>query len=227
MHDVGRVLTEEEDWTSETAYMAGDDTFEMPEAVETPEEEPEGPFSEIEEMELAAELLGVSSEEELDQFLGKLIRKAGQAIGKFAKSPLGGKLLGILKGAAKTALPLVGKAAGAFVGGPAGAAIGGKLAAGAGRMFGLELEGLSPEDQEYEVARRFVRFAGAATQNAATAPPNFPPGDAATGAAATAARRHAPGLLADGGARGRGCSCGAAAGGRWIRRGRQIIILGA
>jgi len=226
MHDVGRILTEEEEWSSETPYLAGEDTFEMPEAVEAPEEEPEGPFGEIEEMELAAELLGVSSEEELDQFLGKLIRKAGKAVGKFAKSPLGGKLLGILKGAAKTALPLVGKAAGAFVGGPAGAAIGGQLAAGAGRMFGLELEGLSPEDQEYEVARRFVRFAGAATRNAATAPPTVPPADAATNAAAAAARRHAPGLLA-GGSRGRGCGCGAASTGQWIRRGRQIIVLGA
>jgi hypothetical protein len=26
-----------------------------------------------------------------------------------------------------------------------------------GRMFGLELEGLSPEDQEFEVARRVVK----------------------------------------------------------------------
>src|SRR5215831_17390904 len=33
----------------------------------------ESPFSEAEEMELAAELLGISSEEELDHFLGKLI----------------------------------------------------------------------------------------------------------------------------------------------------------
>ena len=226
MHDVGRILTEE-DLTSEGDYLAGEEAFDTPEAVEEAGTETEGPFSEIEEMELAAELLGVSSEEELDQFLGKLIRKAGKAIGKFAKSPLGAKLVGVLKGAAKTALPVLGKAAGGFIGGPAGATIGGKLAAGAGRMFGLELEGLSPEDQEYEVARRYVRFAGAAAQNAAAAPPSVPPADAATNAAATAARRHAPGLLTGAGGRTRGCGCGAASSGRWIRRGRQIIILGA
>ena len=35
----------------------------------------------------------------------------------------------------------------------------GKLASGATKLFGLELEGMSPEDQEFEVARRFVRLA--------------------------------------------------------------------
>ena len=56
----------------------------------TGEVEVESPLDEVEEMELAAELLSVSSEEELDQFLGKLfkgawkgIKKVGRFVGKF------------------------------------------------------------------------------------------------------------------------------------------------
>jgi hypothetical protein len=67
-----------------------------------------------------------------------------------------------LKPLAKAALSIEGRALGTFVGGP----VGGKLASAAGRMFGLELEGLSAEDREFEVARRFVRFASATTKNA-------------------------------------------------------------
>lgn len=142
---------------------------------------PESPFNEEEEeMELAAELLGVQSEEQLNEFLGKLFKKAVGAVKRFAKSPVGGSLFKILKGAAKTALPMLGTAApGAALGGPLGAHLGGTVAGAAGKAFGLELEGLSPEDQEFEVARRYVRFAGsasqAATEAAATAPPWWPP----------------------------------------------------
>ena len=67
--------------------------------------------------------------------------------------------------------PSAGRALGTFVGGPVSGMIGGKLASAAGRMFGLELEGLSVEDREFEVARRLVRFASATTKNALSAPP--------------------------------------------------------
>ena len=53
-------------------------------------------------------LLGVANEEELDHFLGDLIKKAGRAVGKFVKSPVGKAIGGVLKTAAKTALPLAG-----------------------------------------------------------------------------------------------------------------------
>jgi len=33
-------------------------------------------------------------------------------------------------------------------------------------LLGFEYEALAPEDQEFEVARRFVRFAGASARNA-------------------------------------------------------------
>jgi hypothetical protein len=50
---------------------------------------PDSVFHEAEEMELAAELLEVSNEQELEQFLGDFIKKAGKAIGGIVKSPIG------------------------------------------------------------------------------------------------------------------------------------------
>jgi hypothetical protein len=102
-------------------------------------------------------------------------------------------------------------------------------------MLGLELEGLSYEDQEFEVAKQVVRLSGAAAQNAAQAPPSIPPQQAAQAALTAAAQQFAPGLLrpaasqamgrAEGRANGKGCSHKAT--GRWVRRGNAIIIMGA
>jgi len=75
----------------------------------------ESPFGEIEETELAEELLTIQSEEELDQFLGKLVKKAWRGVKKFAKSGVGRALGGALKGIAKKALPIVGGALGSFI----------------------------------------------------------------------------------------------------------------
>jgi hypothetical protein len=193
-------------------------------------------------MELAAELLGVSSEAELDQFLGGLIKRGAQLVGKgvqavssFAKSPTGQALGGLLKGAAKQALPMLGQAAGTYFGGPAGGAIGGQLASGLGSLFGLELEGLSNEDQEFEVARQFVRFAGTAAANAAAAPTSGSPQSTASSAVTAAAQQFAPGLIRPtGGAqqthRAGGIQqthhAGNGHGGRWTRQGNQIILHG-
>lgn len=185
--------------------------------------EPESPFDEAQEMELAADLLEVTDEAGLDQFLGRVFRKIGGGLRGVVAGPLGG----ILKGIAKKALPVLG-------GGPAGGALGSRLAAGAGKLFGLELEGLSPEDQEFEVARRFARLAGASARRAARTPPTIPPLRAARRAVGAAARRHAPGLLgalpvpdrqpAPPCSRDRQpvhrCSCG-----RLIRHGRKVVVI--
>src|SRR5690606_8772690 len=64
-----------------------------------------------------------------------------------------------------------------------------------GAFFGLSLEGLSPEDQEFEAAKAFVLFAGDAARNAALTPPRLPAEAIARIAAARAAQRHAPGWL--------------------------------
>jgi hypothetical protein len=82
-----------------------------------------------------------------------------------------------------------------FVGGPPGAALGGGLATAAGHALGLELEGLSAEDAEFEVSRQFVRFAGAAVDNAVRASSNTHPSTRARDAATQAARAHGPGLM--------------------------------
>jgi hypothetical protein len=203
----------------------GEDSFEQ-----------EGSFDETEEMELAAELLAVNDEGELDQFLGKLLRKAGRAVGGGLNSPLGRTLGGFLKGAVKKALPTLGGIAGNFLMPGIGGAIGSRLASTAGGMFGLELEGLSSEDQEFEVARHLVRFAGNAASNAArlAGTQGGLAGNVAQmaqQALRTAARRHAPGLSGNLSRRNRpfaagNCHCGSPSSGRWIRRRGKVYLLG-
>ena len=174
-------------------------------------------FSEIEEMKLAAELLEVTDEADFDHFLGNLIGQSGQAVGRFVSSSTGQALGGILKGAAKQALPMVERVLSGYVGADRGIQVGEQLTSEAGRIFGLELEGLSPEDKEFEVAKRFVHFAGAAVKNAISTPITEGPRAAAKEAIVQAAQRHAPGLLRVG--------LGAPKNtGRWHRHGRNIIV---
>jgi hypothetical protein len=107
-----------------------------------------------------------------------------------------------------------------------GNTIGSKLGSAAGQIFGLELENVGPEEQEFEVAKRLVRFAGTAVQNAAQgAAHNATPQAAAKAAVVAAAKAHAPGLVGagpGGGAR----HYGRATSGRWYRRGGKIIVVG-
>jgi hypothetical protein len=170
----------------------------------------ESPFSEAEETELAMELLSVSSEEELDQFLGKLIKGVGSAVGKIVKP-----LSGALKGLAKKALPFVGGALGSFIPIPGvGTAVGSALGSAVSKALEAELTSLELEEQEFEMARRFVRIAGTAAQQAAHSAPSFDSEAAVRSAVIKAARQHLPKL-------------GGASEGRWMRRGNQIVILGA
>ena len=85
MHDMDR--TQAEYWgevdtleTDEYGFM-GEDEFYSGEG--------EGLFSEADEMELAAELLEITDEQELDQFLGKLLKRAARTVGKAITSPVG------------------------------------------------------------------------------------------------------------------------------------------
>src|SRR5215213_4017567 len=179
---------DEGEYTGETGEYPG----EFGQELETyGEYSQEGTFSEAEEMELAAELLSVSNEEELEQFLGKLFKKAAG----FIKSPIGQQLIGTIKGLAKKALPILGSTLGNVIAPGVGGVIGGKIASAASGMFGLELEGLSYEDQEFEVAKQIVRLGSAAAVNAAQAPPSVSPEDAARRGLMTAAQQYAPGML--------------------------------
>jgi hypothetical protein len=196
----------------------------------------EGPFNEEQELELAAELLGVSEEAELDQFLGKLFKRLAPAVGGIIGSPSGQALKGLLKNTAKKGLPMLGRAVGGYFGGAKGGDIGADVGSLAGRVFGLELEGMSPEDQELQVAKQFVRLAGDAIAKAGQAPSGAAPQQVARTALASAARQHAPGLLRNGGGAAPGAGFGGAAGarvprgrkrtGRWIRRGNKIVLFG-
>jgi len=178
-------------------------------------------FGEGEINELATELMSVSSEVELDHFLGGLIKKVGGAVGRFVKSPLGQQLGGMLKGVAKQALPMVGSALGNLVVPGVGGMIGGKLASAAGSALGLELEGLSQEDREFEVAKQFVRLASDATRTALAAPQTASASAVARDAIAKAAQRYAPGLLGSPSGQPNGGLSG-----RWVRRGRKIVLYG-
>jgi len=121
-----------------------------------------GPFSEEQEMELAMELLGVQSEEELEQFLGKMFKSVWSGIKKVAK-PLGG----ILKGIAKKALPFVGGALGSFIPIPGvGTVLGRALGGALSNALEMEMQDMPEVERELEVARRFVRIAGSAAQGA-------------------------------------------------------------
>ncbi len=235
MHDIDSVRFETEAEFEEYAAEAQTDNegeaFEF-EAFEFDEYEGETPdedelvFSEAEEMELAGELLDVESDQELDQFLGKLIRKVGRRAGRTLSRTGGRALGGLLKGAARRLLPGIGSAVGGYFGGATGARFGRQGAAAAGRWLGLELEGLSGEDQEFEVARRVVRLSGAATKHLLRSPAKHNMAGASQQALKKAFRRHAPGLLPARSGRPAPPVPGRGQSGRWRRRGNKIIVMG-
>lgn len=176
---------------------------------------------ESDDISLAAELLEVSSDEELEYFLGDLVSKASKSVGGFIKSSTGRALTKILKNAAKKALPVVGGAIGDKLGGNKWGQFGRTVGSATGRALGLELEGLSDEDQEFETAKQFIRFAKTAARKAAVTKQTLSPASVATNAARTAARRYAPGLIRS---LQRSQSANA---GRWARRGNNIILFNA
>lgn len=183
-------------------------------------------LNEAEEAELASELLEVTSEAELDRFLGKLLGRAASAVGQAVRSPIGQAVGGVLKGVAKKALPLAGGALGGYIGGPLGAKIGSGLASAAGSALGLEAESYEQEDREFEGAKQFVRLAADTVKQATSAPSGADPRAVAQSAAISAAQRLAPGLLGPMRGGGHGPSNGGRSG-RWVRRGNKIVIYGA
>lgn len=185
----------------------------------------DGLLSEADEVQLASELLAVSNEAELEQFLGGLIKKVGRVAGKVIRSPIGSAIGGVLKGVAKKALPVAGGAIGGYFGGPLGAKIGSGLASAAGSALGLEAEALDQEDLEFEGARQFVRVAADTVKRAASAPAGMDPRAAAQAAAVAAAKRLAPGLLSGG--RAGAPVAGRGQRGTWMRRGNKIVLFGA
>jgi len=220
MHDIDRTQLE---FTQEAAPFQSEE-FEFQD-FETGQE-----MSENEEIQLAHELLAVNNEQELEQFLGSFLKRAVSTVGQFAKSPIGKAIGGVLKGVAKKALPMAGTALGGYIGGPLGAKIGAGLANAAGKAVGLEQETFGEgEELEFEGARQFVRIAAdTARQAAAATAAGADPRAAAQAAAVNAARKFAPGLVgaAAGSAMGAAGAGQRAMSGRWLRRGRRIVLFG-
>jgi uncharacterized protein (DUF697 family) len=190
--------------------------------------------NEAQEMELTTELLEVSNEQEFEQFLGSLISKVAKGAASFAKSGLGKTLIGGLKSIAKKALPIAGGALGNFLVPGLGGAIGSKLGGMASNLFELELEGLSAEDREFEVARRFVQLAADAVRRVASnANSGAPMGTIVTNALKQSAYNYAPGLLKS--AMGQAgwkhpgggvTQAGGRQSGTWQRKGHYIVVYG-
>ena len=241
MHDIDRTQLE-------TADEFEADAFEFQEGGEFEfQGEMEAPFDEVEEMQLASELMEITDEAELDQFLGNLIRRAGQVVGRAVQTPLGRAVGSYLKGAFRSSLPglsgLYAAAAPVFgrmsdsrapSGNGAGNGFGYPAAANAGgdeRGADEPPMNESAGDQEFELARDLVRMAGSAVSNATNAVSNAASGalqspqgrtlqNVARSAVQAAASAHMPALLGSVPARARRKS------GRWYRQGGQIVIEG-
>ena len=155
-------------------------------------------FDEHQEMEQAIALLEVANEEQLDRVFRALIQKANSVLGNAVSPPVGRAIAGVLKTVAGDVLPLARETIGQRIGSRLGAQFGRGLASIAGLALGLELEGLSREDSEFEAIKQFVRFAAKSMENAAGIALPHGPADVAHRAAAEAARIYAPGLTIGG-----------------------------
>lgn len=134
-----------------------------------PEYEYEGEFGqEMQEQELVHELLSIQNEQELEYFLGNLLKSAWSGAKALYNSPIGQQIKGHaiagLKSLGRQALPGLGSALGGQFFGNTGAQLGGRLGSMAARGLGLEFEGASPQDRRFEGSRRLIRVARGAAR---------------------------------------------------------------
>jgi hypothetical protein len=185
-------LQESYEWEQPEVHESHE--WEQPEAHES--FEVSGELHESLELELAQEMLEISNEAELEEFLGKLVRGVARGASSFMKSGIGKAVGGVLRNVAKTALPMVGSALGSFVAPGIGTALGGKLGSMAAKLLEAEeRETMAEAEAEFEAARRYVRWANGTVRRAMRAPYGVPPRTVARSAAVSSARRYAPSLL--------------------------------
>ena len=115
--------------------------------------------------ELAARLLDVVNESELEDFVGGLVAEAARSSGRRIPAHAAPRLVASLTQTAERTLPALSVALGDE--GRAPAPI---VTQAAARLYGVETEGMSAEDRDFEIARQFVRFAQAEARRAAGAP---------------------------------------------------------
>lgn len=130
----------------------------------------------------SAHLLELTGGAELDAFAARLVAEAGPDGPAALCTPHGQLLRDALAQYARSVRP-------------SGIA---DLKRKAAAIFGMELEGLSPEDKEFEYARHLVRFLRDVAATALQPPSSgtaMNGGQRVQAALAQAARRHAPGLL--------------------------------
>lgn len=176
------------------------------------------PLAESEVTAAAAKLLE-TSEQEFGAFVRQVVRRVGQIFQQAVVPAAADALTRALRPVADRTVPAMGDDPSAEP------ATGGEL--------GLELEGLSQEDREFETAKQFVRLASTAAAIAASAPPHVPPEEVARTAVVEAAKEFAPGFVGRL-ERGPGPTraqisppgSGVATRGRWYRRGNQLILVG-
>jgi hypothetical protein len=162
--------------------------------------------------ELALELLQVQDEEELDEFLGSLLKSAARAGGRFLRSGVGQKLIGAAKNLAKRHLPSLAANIGGHFGGDVGRNIGGKV----GKFAASQLE---VDDSELETAKTLVKAMVSAGKTASAA-------DASTPAAWVAKSALTQALKREGGIGGARPGGSKQSQGQWVRRGTRIVLLG-
>jgi hypothetical protein len=138
------------------------------------------------------ELLDTTTEVELRKFLGGLVADAGRRSGGRLPDPAAQALVDRLARTALQTVPTLASVIGAGVA-DAGSWQNSPTAM-ASRVYGLSLEGISAEDRDYEIARQFVRFAQAATTEAAHRGASRSATATANAAITAAAREFAPGL---------------------------------
>jgi hypothetical protein len=154
-------------------------------------------LSEAEEMELAMELLGVSNEDEMEQFLGKMFRGIGRGLKKVGRF-VSRKVFPVLGKAFKGLAPMLGGALGSLIPIPGvGTALGTALGSAVSKALEMELGEFESEEAELETARRFVRIAAATAQQASAAPPDANPESAVRNALLAAVRAHVPAFAAN------------------------------
>ncbi|MGY3090369.1 hypothetical protein ACVWYF_003424 [Hymenobacter sp. UYAg731] len=162
----------------------------------------------------------------LPQLASQYGGQAGAALGSRAGGALGSRLGPAGARAGQWAGGKAGGYAGSAAGNWAGTQAGNWLADNAQKVFGLELEALSPESQELEIARSFVRFATDVTRRANRAlrqNPGLSLGALGRQVLSASAPYHAPGLL-NGAMQQLSGPARRARSGTWERRGSTLVL---